>query len=321
MEKRKTTRYSLNCPTRFRWTNGNATSLTSNGLTRDMSVGGVFVLGRSNHPVGASIELNIAIPNLTGSAYGLNVVATGTVIRVEHHGDLTPKGFAAAVRFKPIRRTNAWTARPLEVISTRGMIQHPKGASNIMKKAVLCALVFALCCGVSVAAVAAPVTANGGPVTLTAIIPSYIGFSGPSVQSVTFDYTNLGLPVAMGLPTTKLAAGASPSWTLIYNLPNKPTITVCAYASALTGESNSANVIPTSSIYSATGNSGNQAFQFNGTGCGQSGNAIVMDTIANATSSTGTAESLVGMFMQTPNGTVIPPDTYTGALNIIAQAQ
>jgi hypothetical protein len=46
-----------------------------------------------------------------------------------------------------------------------------------------------------------------------------------------------------------------------------------------------------------------------------------MNTIANATSSTGTTESLLGMLMQTPNGTVIPPNTYTGTLSIVAEAQ
>lgn len=118
MEKRKTTRYSLKCPTQCRWTSFNARSLTNNGLTRDISVGGVFVLDPSSPPVGTPIELNIAIPNLSGTAYGLHLVATGTVIRVEHHGDLTSKGFAAAVRFRPIPGEDAGIVRSLEVIPT-----------------------------------------------------------------------------------------------------------------------------------------------------------------------------------------------------------
>jgi hypothetical protein len=185
----------------------------------------------------------------------------------------------------------------------------------MLKKAFLVALSVALLSSVSFAA--GPTTANGGPVTLTAIIPSYLGFTGPSVSSVTFDYTNLGVGLAMGLPITKLAS-ALPSWTLIYNLSGQPTITVCAYASTLAGSGT--NTIPTSSIYGSP-NGSNSPAQFNGNGCGQSGNAIVMDTIANATSSTGKSEAFTGMFLQTPNGSVIPPDTYTGTLSIVAQAQ
>lgn len=189
-----------------------------------------------------------------------------------------------------------------------------------MRKSLLVALAVTLLTGVSFAA--GPTSASGpSPVTLNAIIPSYIGFSTPSVASVTFDYSNFGAAVATGLPISKLATGNTPSWTLSYNLVGSPTITVCAYATALTGVNNSSNTIATSSIYAATGSSGSQAYQFNSTGCGQTGNAIVMDTITGATSSTGRSEALVGMFMQTPNGTVIPPDTYTGAVNIVAQVQ
>jgi len=184
-----------------------------------------------------------------------------------------------------------------------------------MKRAVLLAVVLALSCGVSFAG-GPTTTATGGAVTLTAIIPSYIGFTSPNIQSITFDYTIDGLALAMGLPVTKLA-GTNPSWTLLYNLSGKPTITVCAYATALTGSGT--NSIPASSVYGAP--NGGATLQFNGSGCGQTGNAIVMDTINGATFNTGKTEAFTGFFLQTPNGAVVPPDTYTGTLNIIAQAQ
>jgi len=186
-----------------------------------------------------------------------------------------------------------------------------------MKKAIFLALVLSLFFGPGFVA---GQSANGGPVTLNAIIPGGIGFTGPSVQSVTFDYTNLGSALALGVPVSKLASGASPSWSLFYNLSNSPTITVCAYTSDLVGTNNSSNTIPGTAVYSATASSGTTAYQFNGNYCGHS-NAIEVDTIANATSSSGTTEALKGMFMQTPDGTVIAPDTYTGTLSIIAIAQ
>lgn len=182
-----------------------------------------------------------------------------------------------------------------------------------MKKAILLAVVLALFCGPGFAT---GQSANGGPVTLNAIIPGGMGFTGPSVQSVTFDYTNLGLALATGAPVTKLASGPSPSWTLFYNLDGSKSVQVCAYTSDLVG-TNVAHTIPGSAVYAATASSGTTAYQFNSTVCGHA-NAISLETIANATSSSGRSEALVGMFMQTPNGTVVAPDTYTGTLSIIA---
>ena len=158
----------------------------------------------------------------------------------------------------------------------------------------------------------------GGPVALKAIIPSYIGFSGPSVSVVTFDYTNLGIGVAMALPVTKLAS-ALPTWTLIYNLDGTKTVNVCAYATALIGSGS--NAIPASSLYGqSVAVGGNQAFAFTANACGQA-NAMVLDTIANASSNTDKTEGFSGMFLQTPDGTVVKPDTYNGTLNIIAVVQ
>ena len=190
-----------------------------------------------------------------------------------------------------------------------------------MKRAVLLAVVLALSCGVSFAGGPSnPGSASGTtPVSLTAIIPSYIGFSTPSVSSVTFDYSNFGSAVVTGLNITRNATGASPSWTLMYNLVNSPTVTVCAVAQPLVGQNSGTQISP-AQIFAATQSSGSQAFQFNQTCAGQP-NAILLDSIQHATSSTGTTESLVGMFMQTPNGTVLTPDTYVGSVNIIAQVQ
>lgn len=183
----------------------------------------------------------------------------------------------------------------------------------MMKKVFLAAMFAALLTSVGFAA--GPTTATGGPVTLSAIIPAYIGFGSPNVSSVTFDYTNMGIDVAMGQPITKLAS-ADPSWTLIYNLAGKPTITVCAYASDLTGTLG--GTIQGSQLYASPNGAG--SVQFNGSGCGQA-NAVTMETIPDATSSIGRTESLKQLFMQTPSGTVVAPDTYTGTLSIVAQAQ
>jgi len=76
--------------------------LSCYGITRDISVNGVFVLNQSSPPVGTLIELKIAVPNLSRTARGLHLAARGTVVRIERDGDYASRGFAAAVRFKPI---------------------------------------------------------------------------------------------------------------------------------------------------------------------------------------------------------------------------
>lgn len=179
-----------------------------------------------------------------------------------------------------------------------------------MKKAALLAVVVLL------AGTFASAQTTGTPVALKAIIPSYIGFTGPNVSTVTFDFTNLGLNVATGLPITKLAS-ALPTWTLMYNLDGTKNVTVCAYASALTGVGS--NTIPASSLYGQPVG-GSATNPFTGTDCGQA-NSMLLDTIGSATSNPGKTEGFSGMFLQTPNGTVVHPDTYNGTLNIIAMVQ
>jgi hypothetical protein len=106
----------------------------------------------------------------------------------------------------------------------------------------------------------------------------------------------------------------------MYNLAGKPTINVCAYVTPLAGGAGNSFVFSGANL-SASANGGAQGF-FNSTGCGQAGNTMVMDTISQATSNTGKAEAFSGMFLQTPGGGAVPPpDTYTGALTIIAQVQ
>jgi hypothetical protein len=112
MEKRRRTRYCVSCPALCRWTTFDARMLSSYGMTRDISVDGVFVLNHSNPPIGTPIELNIAIPNLSGNSRGLHLVATGSVIRIDQLGDHGKRGFAAEVQFHPIAEEEAGAVQP-----------------------------------------------------------------------------------------------------------------------------------------------------------------------------------------------------------------
>lgn len=92
------TRYPVHCPTISRWKTAGGIPQISMGLTRDICMTGIFVLGQACPPVGTRISITIAIPNLDGTALGLHATAAGHVTRIEHtDGDVS--GFAAAVQF------------------------------------------------------------------------------------------------------------------------------------------------------------------------------------------------------------------------------
>ena len=100
MEKRLAIRYPVHCPTISRWKVDGGISETCAGLTRDVSMGGVFLVVQACPPVGTSIALTLSIPNLDGTALGLRAIAAGHVTRIEQ-SDGNVSGFAAAVQFEP----------------------------------------------------------------------------------------------------------------------------------------------------------------------------------------------------------------------------
>ena len=176
-----------------------------------------------------------------------------------------------------------------------------------MKKVVLAALTLALSAGVFASAQA---TSNVQPVTLKAISAEFISISPMSGPTVTFDFSKQG-------NYNNANADTPPSYTMKYNLLNR-TITVCAYLSGpLTGQANASHTIDPSSINATIGG---KTLTFNNT-CSNYTNAITVDSIEGATQASSKTEAFQGMFIAVPGSFPPVPDTYTGTMNFVAQAQ
>jgi hypothetical protein len=70
------------------------------GITRDINTLGVFVLTDALPPVGARVQMEIALPKLTATGMGMQLTCEGVVLRCES-GDATKRGFAASAQFYP----------------------------------------------------------------------------------------------------------------------------------------------------------------------------------------------------------------------------
>ena len=177
-----------------------------------------------------------------------------------------------------------------------------------MKKVVFAILALSL----SAACASAQSSTTPNAVLLKAVVPEFISIVSSGVPQVNFNAT--------AASPNYINGDGAPAFTLKYNLAGSKTITVCAYITPLTGTDNTNSVVVQPGWVNFSYGKA-QFGSFNSTCNGQS-NAFVLDTIAHASSSTGTQEAFTGMFIQTPgSGYALPPDTYSGNLNVIAQAQ
>jgi hypothetical protein len=100
MELRKTRRYRLSAPAFYCWERADGTLQEAQGITRDISDRGVFIVARELPPVGKFVELDVHLPGGTGTARAAQLHGEGTVVRTSGPG-AAASGFAAAVIFHP----------------------------------------------------------------------------------------------------------------------------------------------------------------------------------------------------------------------------
>lgn len=99
MELRKSTRYLVSAPTFYWWERADGTLQGAQGITRDISDRGVFILANELPPVGKCVELDVYLPAVPGTARAAQLHGEGTVVRV-NGGGATESGFAAEVVFR-----------------------------------------------------------------------------------------------------------------------------------------------------------------------------------------------------------------------------
>ncbi|MGA3166779.1 MAG: PilZ domain-containing protein [Terriglobia bacterium] len=88
-------RYRLRVPVMFFWKDARDTQHEGIGLTRDISVRGVFVFTTSPLPLDANIKLKALLP-LGGQVLPVRIFGQGQVVRVEPAPGSLPAGFAVA---------------------------------------------------------------------------------------------------------------------------------------------------------------------------------------------------------------------------------
>jgi hypothetical protein len=93
MESRTISRYGLDLPVTFHWTDGSGRAFRGSGFTRDISSEAMFVITPDVPPCDALVACEVMLPRFR-SATSMQISAQGRVLRVEHGLDLRRRGFA-----------------------------------------------------------------------------------------------------------------------------------------------------------------------------------------------------------------------------------
>ncbi len=95
MEMRKEIRYQLDAPAVFSWEGARHRRFKGEGVTRDVSVQGAFILTATMPPSDCPIQVDLLLPSLTGMTSMMRITGKARVIRVEHpSSDTWIHGFA-----------------------------------------------------------------------------------------------------------------------------------------------------------------------------------------------------------------------------------
>lgn len=106
MQQRTRTRYDIQLPVVYSWTDERGTSHQAGGFTRDISTEGVYVVASQRPPNGAVLWLEATLPPLEQAAEPLPLRAKGCVRRVD------ARGFALSSDFGLWRETELADSGP-----------------------------------------------------------------------------------------------------------------------------------------------------------------------------------------------------------------
>lgn len=95
MEMRKEIRYRLDAPALFSWQGSHHHRLQGEGITRDISVQGAFILTATLPPPNCVVQVDLLLPSLNGMKSMVRITGRARVTRLEHpSGDSWIHGFA-----------------------------------------------------------------------------------------------------------------------------------------------------------------------------------------------------------------------------------
>ena len=84
MGMRREIRYRLDAPALFSWESAQHKRLQGEGVTRDISVFGAFIVTLTCPPVDVPIQVEVVLPSLTGLKPIIRVSGKARVLRVNH---------------------------------------------------------------------------------------------------------------------------------------------------------------------------------------------------------------------------------------------
>jgi len=84
MEMRREMRYRLDASALFSWESAQHTRLQGEGVTRDISVFGAFIVTPTCPPIDVPIQVEVVLPSLTGRKPVIRVSGAARVLRVDH---------------------------------------------------------------------------------------------------------------------------------------------------------------------------------------------------------------------------------------------
>jgi hypothetical protein len=84
MEMRIEIRYRLDAPAVFSWEGAPHRRFQGEGITRDISVQGAFIMTASMPPPDCPVQVDLLLPSLTGTQGMMRITGKARVIRVEH---------------------------------------------------------------------------------------------------------------------------------------------------------------------------------------------------------------------------------------------
>lgn len=94
-QMRKEIRYRLGTLAVFTWEGANRRRFKGEGMTRDISVLGAYILTATSPPADCVVRLDLMLPQLAGSKTAMRIIGDARVIRVEHcSGNDGMNGFA-----------------------------------------------------------------------------------------------------------------------------------------------------------------------------------------------------------------------------------
>jgi hypothetical protein len=95
MDMRREIRYRLDAPAVFSWEGMSRRRFQGEGVTRDVSVQGAFILTTTIPPPDVPIQVDLLLPSLTGMSSMMRITGRARVIRIEQRpSNAWIRGFA-----------------------------------------------------------------------------------------------------------------------------------------------------------------------------------------------------------------------------------